>query len=439
MNYDEAMKYIDDSAKFSMKLGLERTEKILELLGNPHKELKCIHIAGTNGKGSTTAMMSSILKEAGYKVGTYTSPYIEEFEERIQVNGENIPKEDLAVVISKVKEAANKILFLGYDDATQFEIITCAGFLYFYEQKVDYAVIEVGLGGRLDSTNVIKPILSIITSISYDHMNILGDTLEKIAYEKAGIIKDGIPLVLYPQEKEVYSIIENTCLEKEAKLIKVLPNCAKFLGIVDIPENHRVLRVQNVAVNTLNKEYNIKLALLGKHQLINCSTVLYAIEELKNMGLHICENSIVKGLLKVRWPGRLEVLNWKPLVVIDGAHNIDGIKKLKESMDVYFKYKDIVLILGILADKEVEDMVKIIASEVKQVICVTPHSERAELASQLMKEVKKINGKVIAIDDYSKAYDSALSFTDSEDLILVSGSLYMIGDMRKIIRTKACK
>lgn len=189
MDYKEAREYIQSKAKFGSNLGLERTEKLLELLGNPHKRLRCIHIAGTNGKGSTTAMISAVLKESGYKVGMYTSPYIEEFEERIQINGHNITKEDLGYIITKVANIVEKVENMGYGNPTEFEIITVAMFYYFCLKEVDFAVIEVGLGGRLDSTNVLEPILSIITSISYDHMNILGETLEEITYEKAGIIK----------------------------------------------------------------------------------------------------------------------------------------------------------------------------------------------------------------------------------------------------------
>ncbi len=202
MDYKEAREYIQSKAKFGSNLGLERTEKLLELLKNPHKRLRCIHIAGTNGKGSTTAMISAVLKEAGYKVGMYTSPYIEEFEERIQINNYNIPKDDFSHIITKVANVVEKVENMGYGNPTEFEIITVAMFYYFCLKKVDFAVIEVGLGGRLDSTNVLEPILSIITSISYDHMNILGETLEKIAYEKAGIIKKA-PVIAYPQKKRI--------------------------------------------------------------------------------------------------------------------------------------------------------------------------------------------------------------------------------------------
>ncbi|KEH99547.1 folylpolyglutamate synthase [Clostridium botulinum] len=436
MNYKEAMNYIEDSAKFSIKLGLSRTERILEILGNPHKKIKYIHIAGTNGKGSITAMLSSVLIEEGYKVGMYTSPYIEEFEERIQINNTKISKEDLAYEITKVYNAANQIIKEGYSHPTQFEIITCASLLYFFEKNVDYAVMEVGLGGRLDSTNVIKPILSVISSISYDHMKILGSTLEKIAYEKAGIIKDEVPVVLYPQQENVENVIKDVCKDKRSELIKVPSDCAEFLICTDKILNKGERRVQNIIINTKNQRYNINLSLLGKHQLLNCATVIYAIEKLRNLGVLISDTSITQGLLKVKWMGRFEILKKNPLVVIDGAHNIDGIKKLKESINLYLEYKNVILILGILTDKQVENMVEVITPMADKVICVTPHSDRAEIATELMKIVKKYNEDCEAVESYEDAYMNALKYCEEDDLLLVSGSLYMIGDMRKIIIKK---
>ncbi|WP_080745755.1 bifunctional folylpolyglutamate synthase/dihydrofolate synthase [Clostridium novyi] len=436
MNYKECMNYIDDAARFSINLGLDRTKRILELLGNPHDKIKCIHIAGTNGKGSTTSMISSILIEEGYKVGMYTSPYIEEFEERIQINNTNISKEDLSICVTEVYNAANKIQEEGYSHPTQFEIITCAAFLYFYNKNVDYAVIEVGLGGRLDSTNVITPILSVISSISYDHIKILGDTIEKIAIEKAGIIKNTVPVVLYPQLKEAEEVIKTVCQERKSPLKMVDIECAKYIKCNDVKLNGEIIRTQNIIVNVDDKTYDINLSLLGKHQILNCATVLYAINELKKMGVSIKETSIINGLLKVKWIGRFEILNRNPLVILDGAHNIDGIKSLKESIDTYADYKNMVLILGILNDKQVEDMIKVITPNAKMVICVTPHSERAEIAGELMKSVKKYNPNCIAIEDYKMAYETALKHCEHYDLLLISGSLYMIGDMRKLITRK---
>jgi dihydrofolate synthase/folylpolyglutamate synthase len=445
MNYDEAMAYIKNTAKFGSKLGLLRTEKILELLGDPHKKLKCIHIAGTNGKGSTTAMITKVLVEAGYKVGSYISPFIEEFEERMQINNENISKEDLSDIITKVSKAVDTVVTLGYSNPTEFEIITCAGFLYFYENNVDFAVVEVGIGGRLDSTNVITPILSVITSISLDHTQILGDTIDKVAYEKAGIIKNGIPVIMFPQQEQSEEVIEKACKERNCKLIKVPKDSSLFLGKENLQQvaitsiggkiySNNIIITQKIKVRTLKNDYIIELALLGKHQLLNCSVVVHAIEELIGQGVKINKDNILMGLQSVKWPARLEVMNKKPLVVIDGAHNVDGIKNLTESIDMYFNYNKIILILGILADKEVEEMIKTIVPKASRVITVTPHSDRAELSEELKVQVEKYTTNCEAIEDYEEAYKKALSYCSEEDLLLVAGSLYMAGDMRKIIR-----
>ncbi|MEK6265145.1 MAG: bifunctional folylpolyglutamate synthase/dihydrofolate synthase [Clostridium sp.] len=429
MNYDESMAYIKNTAKFGSKLGLERTRKILEILGDPHKKIKCIHIAGTNGKGSTTAMIANVLVNAGYKTGLYTSPFIEEFEERIQINNKNISKVDLSKVITQVSKAVEKVVELGYSNPTEFEIITCAGFLYFFQEKIDFAIIEVGIGGRLDSTNVIIPILSVITSISLDHTQILGDTLDKIAYEKAGIIKEGIPVIMFPQKKQSEEVIEKTCMERNCKLIKVPNNSALYLG----KENNEAI-TQRIKIKTTNNDYLIDLALLGKHQILNCSVAVHAIEELIVQGTTINMDNILTGLATVKWPARLEIMNKKPLVVIDGAHNIDGIKNLTESIDMYFNYNKIILILGILADKQVEEMIRTIVPKVSRVITVTPHSERAELSEDLKVQVEKYTINCESIENYEDAYKKALSYCHEDDLLLVAGSLYMAGDMRRIIR-----
>ncbi|GKU29989.1 bifunctional folylpolyglutamate synthase/dihydrofolate synthase [Clostridium folliculivorans] len=429
MNYDEAIKYITETAKFGSNYGLERTEKLLELLGSPHKKLKAIHIAGTNGKGSTTSMITSILMEAGYKVGMYTSPYIEEFEERIQINKNNIPKSDLAKVVTDVKVAVDEVVRLGYDSPTEFEIITAAMFKYFYDENVDYAVVEVGLGGRLDSTNVVTPILSVITSISFDHMNILGDTLEKIAYEKAGIIKENIPVVVYPLVDEAMKVIEKVASERNAKIYKVNNQWAV------ITEPKAGNNSQRILITTDEESYNIKLSLLGKHQLLNCTVAIKAIEVLKEIGVSIEKQHVLSALAKVIWSGRMEVMNASPLVVIDGAHNIDGITKLVESINTYFNYDKIKVIVGILADKQVEAMIDKISTIADSAIVTTPHNYRAE-ASTVIKELLDKNGvQTEIVEDYRESFIKAFSSSQKEDLILVCGSLYMIGDMRKTIRS----
>lgn len=433
MNYTEAINYIKDTAKFGSKLGLERTEKILEYLGNPHKKIKTIHIAGTNGKGSTTAMLTKILIESGYKVGCYISPYIEEFEERMQINNENIPKADLAEIVTEVSKAVEKVIEGNYGNPTEFEIITCAGFLYFERNNVDFAVVEVGLGGRLDSTNVIKPELSVIGSISLDHVQILGDTIEKIAFEKGGIIKDNTKVVLYPQQDSVTKAIEDICESKSAPLVKVNRDNAEFEGVSE-GVNGKI--TQNLKVVTSKDTYCVQLALLGVHQVQNCNVVINCCEALMDMGVKITKEAILKGLKLVKWPGRLEIMRRNPLVVIDGAHNIDGIKKLTESIDKYFTYNNMILILGILADKQVDEMINTICPKAAKVIAVTPHSERAELCEDLRDKILLCNESCEAVMDYEKAYEKALSYCEEEDMIIISGSLYMVGDMRKIVRNK---
>lgn len=443
MNYKETMEYITNTAKFGTNLGLDRTEKILEILGDPHKKIKTIHVAGTNGKGSTVAMITKVLIEAGYKVGMYTSPFLEEFEERIQINDTNISKEALSEIVTEVSKAVDKVIKLGYDHPTEFEIITCAMFYYFYKQKVDFAVVEVGLGGKLDSTNVMLPyskqngggvIASIIVSISKDHMNILGDTLEKIACEKAGIIKSGVPVIMYPQEKSVEDVIENVCKEKKSNLIKVPIDCAEYIEGEKISITNSKY-VQNLKIKTFNNVYDIELSLLGKHQMLNCATTVFALEEIAKQGVNIKKEHILSALKKVKWIGRLEIMKNKPLVVIDGAHNIDGITKLKENVNRYFKYGKMILILGILADKEVEKMVSTIVPMAEKVIAVTPNSYRAENGEELEKVIKKYNVNCETKESYLDAYKLASSYLEEGDLLLISGSLYMIGDMRKIIRT----
>lgn len=432
MTYEETMNYIHSTLKFGSILGLSRIEKLLDFLDNPHKKLKCIHIAGTNGKGSTTAMISEILINAGYKVGMYTSPFIEEFEERIQINRVNIPKEKLCNIMEKVKEAAERVQKESTEYPTEFEIITCAAFLYFYIEKIDYAVIEVGLGGRFDATNVINPILTVITSISYDHMHILGDTLSKIAYEKAGIIKEGVPLILYPQVKEAGDIINDVARNKNAEIINVDINSVHY--IENEIEGKKYL--QHITIKTLKNEYDIRLALLGTHQLLNSAAAVYAVEKLKDMGLKVEKKNIVEALFSVKWKGRLEIISTNPLVLIDGAHNIDGIRKLNESIHTYFNYNRIILILGILADKQVENMVELIAKDAYRVITVAPNNDRAETAEDLCNIVKIYNKNSEWEQNYDKAYDKAVSYYENGDLILVCGSLYMIGDMRKVILNK---
>lgn len=430
MKYEEAMKYIHEVGNFGSNYGLERTFKLLEILGNPQEKIKFIHVAGTNGKGSTTAMITEILKEQGYKVGMYTSPFLEEFEERIQINGINIAKNRLSELVEKVKIAVDRVIEEGFNHPTEFEIITCLMFLYFYEEEVDYAVIEVGLGGKLDSTNVITPVISVITSISYDHTNLLGNTLREIAGEKAGIIKKDVPVVMYPQETEALEAIEKKAKETNSKIYKVDTSKAKLTEIV---KGNRIYQKVNVEICDVN--FDVNLPLLGEHQINNLLLALNTYKvlcEIDNVEFKI--NVIERAIENVKWIGRLEVMKRNPLIVIDGAHNIQGITKLRVNIEKYFDYNNLYLLLGILADKQVEDMVSEIVPMAKKIYALTPHNNRAENNEELKKVIKKYNENCVAISSYEEALKLAIEDAKENDLILASGSLYMIGDIRKIIR-----
>ena len=302
-------------------------------------------------------------------------------------------------------------------------------FLYFYNEKVDYAVVEVGLGGSLDSTNVLTPVVSTIVSISMDHMNILGDTIEEIAAQKAGVIKENKKVVLYPQSKNVEEIIVNKAKEMNAEILLVKKEDSRLINI-NKRENY-----QEVEVKCKLNTYKIKLPLLGKHQILNLAAALNTIETLLSVdNIKPDKEKVERSLEDVEWKGRLEVMNNSPLVVIDGAHNIEGITSLSDTIKDYFEYDNIYLLLGILADKQVNEMIKIITPQAKKVFALTPHSERAELAENLKTEIVKVNASCEAFDDYEEAFKKAYGEAGKKDLILISGSLYMIGDMRKILR-----
>lgn len=425
----KALKYLEELRVLGSNYGLERTERLLKLVGDPHKKIRLIHIAGTNGKGSTSSILGKVLIEHGYKVGFFNSPHLEEIEETIRINDDDIAEEELVNLLEEIKPYVNKIVEEGYKHPTEFEVLTCVMFLYLYRQKVDFGVIEVGLGGRLDSTNVITPILSIITSISLDHTNILGNTVEEITSEKVGIIKENIPVITCKQKDKVINIIKSKALLTNSKLTIVDSNNFNLLEIVndDIP-------YQRVSINFNNNKYTLDLSLLGKHQIINLSLAIKALEELQRLNyINIEINKLYKGVKSVKWKGRLEVLKKNPYIVIDGAHNIAGIEFLKSNIEEYFKYKKLYLILGILADKNVEEMVKVIAPLATEVYTVTPNSIRAASANELKEIVLRYNNNCIAFDDYDKVIQLSLSKASKDDLIIASGSLYMIGEIRKIL------
>ena len=428
MKHIQTLEYLERLRVFGSNYGLERTEKLLEKLGNPHEKIKLIHIAGTNGKGSTSSILGNILISHGYRVGFFNSPHLEDIEETIRINNENIKEEEFIELINEIKIYVDEIIEEGFNHPTEFEVLTCIMFLYLYREKVDFGIIEVGLGGRLDSTNVINPIMSIITSISLDHINILGDNIKEITKEKCGIIKKNIPVVTYIQKDEVLEVIIEKASLMNSNLIISNPDNFKF---INVEFNDKIY--QEVSFKFNEKEEVLKLPLLGEHQITNLSLAISAIMELNSLNYIDLDIEKVKfGVFNTKWNGRLEVINKEPIIVLDGAHNLEGIEVLKRSIDKYFKFNNLYLIIGILKDKEVEKMVEVITPSANKVYTLEPNSIRAEKAETLKEIIKKYNDNVEYFEDYNKAIEDVLSKANEKDLILVCGSLYMIGSIRSL-------
>ncbi|PAB59479.1 bifunctional folylpolyglutamate synthase/dihydrofolate synthase [Anaeromicrobium sediminis] len=425
MKHSEALEYIHSTYKFGSKLGLDNINYLLGLMGNPHEKLKVIHVAGTNGKGSTSNYIATVLKESGYKVGLFTSPYLEEFEERIRINGENIPKDRLGQVTSKVKECVDKMLEAGESHPTEFEVVTAIGFQYFKEEEADFVVLEVGMGGRLDSTNVVKqPLVSVITPIALDHTNFLGNTIEKIAFEKAGIIKAECPVVCYPQEAGAIQVIKDICTEKNSKLYEVDIDKVNIKETNEYGQTFDFLEYEDV---------NIKM--LGAHQCNNAAVAIKVLEILsKDYEVNIDKKHIYEGLKKSVWPGRIEILRNDPTIIIDGAHNYHGIKSLSNLIKNNFKDKNIILGLGILGDKDVEPMVSEIAPLASKIVLTEPNNPRKMKAEDLSEIVKKYCSHIYIEKEIKDAANKVIEISDKEDIILFAGSLYMIGEVRSLLK-----
>lgn len=425
LNYQEALDFIHGTYKFGSKLGLENITYLLELLGRPQEGLKIIHIAGTNGKGSTAAFLHGMLKAAGYRVGLYTSPYLQYFTERIQINGVDIPEERLASLTAVVKEKIEIMVAEGRNHPTEFEVVTALALLYYAEEKVDYLVLEVGLGGRLDATNVVKnPLLSIITPIGFDHMQYLGNTLEAIAYEKGGIIKENGYTVVYPQSEAVLKVFQELCSSKSNQL-----TISEAVGL-DI--SYSGIDYQQFSVVIQGKEYkDIKIKLAGNHQIYNCCNALTAIEVMKSeRGLAINDEAIYKGLAETGWPGRMEVVRERPLTIIDGAHNIHGAEALRGNIKTLLGQYKITLVIGMLEDKDIQGFLKLIIPMVDRVVTTRPDNPRAMGAEALKEKVISYGKPVYAHDDINEAIAKAEELTSENEVILYAGSLYMIGAVR---------
>lgn len=429
MNYEEALDFIHSTYKFGSKLGLENITRLTELLGNPQNSYKIIHIAGTNGKGSTSNMIHDVLMASGYKTGLFISPFLEEFTERIQVNKNHIDRESLARITELVKEKIQIMLKEGFNHPTEFEVVTAIGFKYFEEQKIDFLVLEVGMGGRFDATNVVtNTLVSVIMSISFDHMEYLGDTLEKIAFEKAGIIKENSSVVIYPQEDIIKDVIKEVAKNKNANVYEADKN-----NIEKIEGNLTGQWFKYLKTDVFNIP-KAKINFLGEHQLYNVLTALRALEVVKEKGYDITEESIIKGLEGCHFAGRFEILKENPVIVLDGGHNINGIEYFAKAVKENFKDKKITLFFGMLKDKNPEDVLPLILPLCKEVYTLTPNNPRAMKSTELADLTKKhSNLKVTPLIDYNEII-TVLKATDKSEYVAFVGSLYMIGDVRTLLK-----
>ncbi|NBG86953.1 bifunctional folylpolyglutamate synthase/dihydrofolate synthase [Isachenkonia alkalipeptolytica] len=429
MNYQEALNYIHGTYKFGKKIGLTNIRELLHRLGNPEKELKIIHVAGTNGKGSVSSFIHGGLKAAGYQVGLFTSPYLETFRERMQINGEKISEEHLVRSTEKVKEKIQEMVQEGKHHPSEFEVVTAIALDYFHRQSVDFLVLEVGLGGRFDATNgVERPILSIITNIGYDHTEYLGDTLAKIAYEKAGIIKEKIPVILYPQEQEAMEQIREIANAKEAPILPV-DFSSLILEGASLGEQHFSIKVGR-------QEYNaLSIRLLGSYQIYNSITALTALEYLKSTGQVSYDPSMIReGFYHTRWPGRFEILRKKPLTIIDGAHNPQAAKALTETLKQHLPKASITFVIGMLLDKDIQSFLEEIAPLGARFVLTKPFGPRAAEAEDLQEMLRAYEKPMYPEPRVSEAIDKAYAITGEEEVIVLVGSLYMIGEARTYIR-----
>ena len=431
MNYSQAEEYLNSFINYEQIPGisyaqpgynLRHVEELLNRMGNPQLAARTIHISGTKGKGSVAAMIAQVLSSSGYKTGLYTSPHFHTIRERISTDGNQISEAEFATAMAEIKPFIES---MRQDPAirqlTYFEAFTALAFAYFKKNQVDFQVLEVGLGGRLDATNVSRPIVCIITPISLDHTQILGNSLEEIALEKAGIIKPGCWVVLSPQPEEASSVIVNVCREKKAKIVQVGKDITW----------HKIggdLYSQLIVIEGLRNNYQVSIPLLGDFQLENAASAVGALEVLDYMGVAISTDNIARGLARVKWPGRFHILQEHPTVLVDGAHNVASIKRLVENIKGYFAHKRILLVFGTSCDKDIPGIINELVSLSPQVIVTRATHSRAVPPSILVAEFSKRGIELEIGETVTEAVSQALSLANKTDLICVTGSLFVVAE-----------
>lgn len=421
MDYRRSIAYLFGLQRFGIKLGLAHIEKLLSLLGNPHRKLRCVHIAGTNGKGSTAAFLHSILTRSGYRAGLFISPHLINFTERIRINNTEIARKRVAQLATRIR---NMCISANLENITFFEFTTALAFQYFAEEKADPVVIETGMGGRLDATNVVNPFATIITSVSLEHQLYLGTTLQQIAAEKAGIVKKNTPLITGVRQPSIIRLFAESCKKLHAPLY--------VLGkdILCRKTGFAVLNYQGF--DCILK--NARLGLLGDHQVRNAGLALAAAELLCGQGIIIKKEDMLQGLQKAHWPGRLEVIRQKPAVVLDGAHNPEAWKALRSALRKYFSFKNLFMVIGVMQDKDIDRMIETLTPDAHTVIFCKPKIDRAAgkpvIEPSLNAATKK---KSLWIEDSAAALQKALKQASPDDLICVTGSLFTVGEAREYL------
>ena len=417
MSYESTLEYIGSAKWQRSKPGLELTRELLHCLGNPEKKLKFVHVAGTNGKGSTAACVASVLQHAGYKTGLYISPYINRFNERMQINGEEIPDDELEQIVDVIRPFADAM----EDTPTEFEVITAVAMKYFLDNEAEIVVLEVGLGGELDSTNVIDtPEVAVITAIGLDHTALLGNTLPEVASAKAGIIKAGGLVCAYPAGEEVTAVFENKCREVGASLT-----------MTDMSS----LSVKAVELDGCTFDYggleNVFVPLAGSYQPWNAAVAITACRLLASRGWKITDDDILKGLAKVKWPGRFEVLMRHPVFVLDGAHNPHGIKATVASLREHFGDRKLTFVMGVMADKDVSQMVEMIVPIADRIYTARPENYRAMDPMDLARQFQLKGAMALPCPSIQRAVDEAIAHVGPDGVVIALGSLYFSSDIRQ--------
>lgn len=426
MNYQEALSYLDNLGKFGICLGMERIEGLLKELGNPEEKIKTVHVTGTNGKGSVSSMIANILLAANLKVGKFTSPHLVKYNERIVINDKDIDDGNFATVIAAVKVAADSVVSkVVCDQPTQFEILTAAAFLYFSLEKVDYAVIEVGMGGLWDSTNVIVPVVSVITNVTLDHTDRCGKTVERIAMQKAGIIKENIPVVTAACGDDALGPIKAFAMFKKAQLY-IYGRAFKGTEVTSSMEGQTF---QLCAGDNYRSEYSIRLP--GEHQIINTSLAIVAAKLISKQDDRINELALHIGVANTIWPGRLERIAKNPDIILDGAHNLAGAQALRDALDKYYLNKKRIFIFGMMGDKDITGVAKTLIRQEDIVFAVS--ADDSERAASPDKLVSLIGQGVLSGNSLPETYYAALEEADSESVICICGSLYLVGNFKNFL------